>query len=241
VLASVDTGAGSVQAIGVCFNFISVQLFVLLMLTVCAWMPICDPGIGVTVFCALYVIGFAYSWGPVVWVVCAEMFPMRERGKANSLTTFSNWFWTCIVGAVFPIASTASLAGCFGFFAAVVFVATTVSSHQLPKIFVFHQFEISHLLCCPFSLSLFIYSSLKVQTWLLLRLMSNMPLTKLHFLERSGIEDFVMFWEGKYVSKPTINNSWNHMWLLYPYHVSPCCRSASGSADPGITSVKISF
>lgn len=52
---------------------------------------------------------------------------MRERGKANSLTTFSNWFWTCIVGAVFPIASTASLAGCFGFFAAVVFVATVVS------------------------------------------------------------------------------------------------------------------
>ena len=28
-------------------------------------------GIGIIVFCALYVIGFAYSWGPVVWVVCA--------------------------------------------------------------------------------------------------------------------------------------------------------------------------
>eukprot|EP00804_Cyclotella_cryptica_P007219 CCRYP_009747-RE/>CCRYP_009747-RE protein AED:0.11 eAED:0.11 QI:189/0.90/0.91/1/0.81/0.75/12/500/562 len=105
VLASVDSEEGSVQAIG----------------------------IGVTVFCALYVIGFAYSWGPVVWVVCAEMFPMRERGKATSLTTFSNWFWTCIVGAVFPIASTASLAGCFGFFAAVVFVATTFVYLFLPE------------------------------------------------------------------------------------------------------------
>jgi MFS family permease len=55
-------------------------------------------GIGIIVFCALYVIGFAYSWGPVVWVVCAEMFPMRERGKANSLSTFSNWcesFFLC--------------------------------------------------------------------------------------------------------------------------------------------------
>jgi len=90
-------------------------------------------GIGVTFCCALYVIGFAYSWGPVVWVVCAEMFPMRERGKANSLTTFSNWFWTCIVGAVFPIASTASLAGCFGFFAAVVFIATTFVYFRLPE------------------------------------------------------------------------------------------------------------
>ena len=85
-------------------------------------------GVGVILCCALYVVGFAYSWGPVVWVVCAEMFPMRERGKANSLTTFSNWFWTTVVGAVFPHASSASLAGCFGFFAAVVFVATIVSS-----------------------------------------------------------------------------------------------------------------
>ena len=25
-------------------------------------------GIGVVIFCAVYVIGFAYSWGPIVWV-----------------------------------------------------------------------------------------------------------------------------------------------------------------------------
>jgi len=90
-------------------------------------------GIGVVAFCALYVIGFAYSWGPVVWVVCAEMFPMRERGKANSLTTFSNWFWTTIIGALFPIASSYSLAGCFGFFAAVVFIATFFVYFYLPE------------------------------------------------------------------------------------------------------------
>lgn len=90
-------------------------------------------GIGVIVFCALYVIGFAYSWGPVVWVICAEMFPMRERGKANSLTTFSNWFWTTIVGALFPMASTASLPGCFGFFAIVVFLAIPFVYLYLPE------------------------------------------------------------------------------------------------------------
>jgi len=90
-------------------------------------------GIGVIVFCALYVVGFAYSWGPVVWVVCAEMFPMRERGKANSLTTFSNWFWTTIIGALFPIASSYSLSGCFGFFAAVVLFATLFVYFYLPE------------------------------------------------------------------------------------------------------------
>jgi len=90
-------------------------------------------GIGVVVFCALYVIGFAYSWGPVVWVVCAEMFPMRERGKANSLTTFTNWFWATIIGAIFPIASSYSLAGCFGFFAGVVFIATFFVYFYVPE------------------------------------------------------------------------------------------------------------
>ena len=35
--------------------------------------PIQSTGIAIICFCAVYVIGFAYSWGPVVWVVCAEM------------------------------------------------------------------------------------------------------------------------------------------------------------------------
>lgn len=90
-------------------------------------------GIGVMVFCALYVIGFAYSWGPIVWVVCAEMFPMKTRGKATSLTTFTNWFWTTVVGVIFPIASSASLAGCFGFFAGVVLIATFFVYFKLPE------------------------------------------------------------------------------------------------------------
>lgn len=90
-------------------------------------------GIGVIVFCALFVIGFAYSWGPIVWVVCAEMFPLRERGKANSLTTFANWFWTTVVGQLFPIASSASLSGCFGFFAGMVFLAITFTYLYLPE------------------------------------------------------------------------------------------------------------
>lgn len=78
----------------------------------------------VVLFAAIFIVGFASSWGPVVWTTCAELFPLRERGKATGLTTMSNWFWTTIVGAVFPIASTASLTGCFGFFAGVIFAGT---------------------------------------------------------------------------------------------------------------------
>jgi len=90
-------------------------------------------GIAVTAVAAIFVISFAYSWGPVVWVVCSEMFPIRARAKATGLTTASNWIFTTIVGAVFPIAQMASLPACFGFFAFVIGVACVVTKLNLPE------------------------------------------------------------------------------------------------------------
>lgn len=78
-------------------------------------------GYVVVVFSAIFIVGFAYSWGPVVWTVCSEMYPLRARGKATGITTMTNWIWTTIVGAVFPLASHGSLSGCFAFFACIIF------------------------------------------------------------------------------------------------------------------------
>jgi SP family sugar:H+ symporter-like MFS transporter len=83
-------------------------------------------GIAVLLFASLFIIGFAFSWGPVVWLVCSEMFPYRHRGKATGLTTMTNWGFTTIMGGVFPIASSASLSGCFAFFAVMITIGTTV-------------------------------------------------------------------------------------------------------------------
>eukprot|EP00122_Pirum_gemmata_P016697 Pgem_evm1s15617 len=60
-------------------------------------------GIFIIVFCTVYVINFAYSWGPVIWVVCSEIYPQRLRGKAMSLSTATNWACASIVGRVTPI------------------------------------------------------------------------------------------------------------------------------------------
>lgn len=79
-------------------------------------------GYFVLLFSAIFIIGYAASWGPVVWTVNAEFFPLRERGKANGLTTMSNWICATFVGAVFPIAQAASLPACFGFFAIVTYL-----------------------------------------------------------------------------------------------------------------------
>nr|AAA99806.1 RCO3 [Neurospora crassa] len=43
-------------------------------------------------FVAIYIFFFAASWGPVVWVVTSEIYPLKVRAKSMSITTASNWF-----------------------------------------------------------------------------------------------------------------------------------------------------
>lgn len=39
----------------------------------------------------LYVVAFAVSWGPVMWVLLGEMFPNRLRGAALAVSGATNW------------------------------------------------------------------------------------------------------------------------------------------------------
>ena len=39
----------------------------------------------------LYIFGFAVSWGPVVWLVCSEIFPLEGREVGMTITTMINW------------------------------------------------------------------------------------------------------------------------------------------------------
>lgn len=42
-------------------------------------------------FVCIYIFFFACSWGPSAWVVTGEIFPLKVRAKALSMTTASNW------------------------------------------------------------------------------------------------------------------------------------------------------
>mmetsp|Transcript_104412 Transcript_104412/g.239118 ORF Transcript_104412/g.239118 Transcript_104412/m.239118 type:complete len:604 (-) Transcript_104412:167-1978(-) len=48
----------------------------------------------------MFVAGFALGWGPVVWVFCAEIFPMKYRSKGVGMTTTANWVGNYIVAQV---------------------------------------------------------------------------------------------------------------------------------------------
>jgi MFS family permease len=53
----------------------------------------------------LYIAFFASAMGPLVWVVMAEIFPIKVRGSAMGLATLVLWFADFIVTLTFPIIS----------------------------------------------------------------------------------------------------------------------------------------
>ena len=50
----------------------------------------------------LFVATFATSWGPVSWTYPAEIFPLKIRAKAVSLSTATNWAWNCALAFAVP-------------------------------------------------------------------------------------------------------------------------------------------
>lgn len=51
----------------------------------------------------LYIASFAFSFGPVVWVIIGEIFPTSIRGRAMALGTLSLWVANFFVGQLTPM------------------------------------------------------------------------------------------------------------------------------------------
>ncbi|UKZ65087.1 uncharacterized protein TrAtP1_006288 [Trichoderma atroviride] len=91
--------AGSIWMF-ICFMiFASVGHF-MLNLTDPAATP--TPGIVLIVFACLFILGFATTWGPMIWTIQAEIFPSRYRAKGMALSTASNWIWNFCIGFFTP-------------------------------------------------------------------------------------------------------------------------------------------
>jgi len=79
------------------------------MSTLGAMIAIYGPGFSNTavpwvclVMVYLFVSSFAYSWGPIGWIYPSEIYPLRIRAKATSITTSSNWLFNFIIAQIFP-------------------------------------------------------------------------------------------------------------------------------------------
>lgn len=85
-------------------------------------------------FILLFIACFAFSYGPVTWVVISEIFPSRIRGKAMSLATFALWIGTALVGQLTPMLLEAiKPAGTFWLFAIITTPALYLVWKLIPE------------------------------------------------------------------------------------------------------------
>lgn len=93
------------------------------------WGPLALVGANV------FVIFFAATWGPVMWVALGEIFPNRIRSLALGISVAVNWIFNFIVTVLFPVLSAAVGLGFvyagFAFFALLSFwfVKAVVPEH----------------------------------------------------------------------------------------------------------------
>jgi len=49
----------------------------------------------------MFIVGFAMSAGPIIWVLCSEIYPNSGRDLGVTFSTSTNWFVNAIVGQTF--------------------------------------------------------------------------------------------------------------------------------------------
>ncbi|OAA65783.1 General substrate transporter [Niveomyces insectorum RCEF 264] len=61
-----------------------------------------SAGIAMIVFACFFILGFATTWGPMIWTIMAEIFPSRYRAQGMALSTASNWLWNFLLAFFTP-------------------------------------------------------------------------------------------------------------------------------------------
>ncbi|KAJ8090320.1 hypothetical protein PM082_018916 [Marasmius tenuissimus] len=66
--------------------------------------PTADPNIGklMIVSACLFILGYATTWAPGVWILIGETFATRTRAKQGALSTASNWLWNFLLAFFTP-------------------------------------------------------------------------------------------------------------------------------------------
>jgi MFS family permease len=63
-----------------------------------------DSAAIITLLClAGFIVSFAATWGPVVWVMLPEVLPLKVRGTAMGVAVFGQWAANLAVAQTFPL------------------------------------------------------------------------------------------------------------------------------------------
>lgn len=59
------------------------------------------------VFACFFIFCFAVTWAPIAYIITAESYPLRVRGKAIALATACNWMWGFLISFFTPFITAA--------------------------------------------------------------------------------------------------------------------------------------
>lgn len=88
---------------------------------------------GILVMICIYVAAFAWSWGPLGWLVPSEIFPLETRSAGQSITVATNLIFTFVIAQAFLTILCHFEYGIFLFFAGWVFIMTVFIYFFLPE------------------------------------------------------------------------------------------------------------
>lgn len=89
--------------------------------------------VALVIFICGFVAAFAWSWGPLGWLVPSEIFPLEIRSAAQSVTVSVNMLWTFLIAQFFLMALCGAKFYLFIIFAACVVVMTLFIYLLLPE------------------------------------------------------------------------------------------------------------
>ncbi|KAK4380510.1 hypothetical protein RND71_002372 [Anisodus tanguticus] len=92
-----------------------------------------ELGNGTVGLICIYVAAFAWSWGPLGWLVPSEVFPMEIRSAGQSITVSVNMFFTFVIGQLFLTMLCDMKFGLFFFFGGFVMIMTQFIMFFLPE------------------------------------------------------------------------------------------------------------
>lgn len=88
--------------------------------------------IAVVLIC-VYVSSFAWSWGPLGWLIPSEIYPLDTRSPGQAVTVSTNMFFTFVIAQVFLSLLCAFKWGIFLFFAGWVLVMMAFTYWFIPE------------------------------------------------------------------------------------------------------------
>lgn len=90
-------------------------------------------GLAALVFIILYTASFMMSWGPICWVLIAEIFPNTIRSQAVAIAVAAQWISNFLVSATFPSLSAWSVGGTYCIYAAVSLLSALFVWRRVPE------------------------------------------------------------------------------------------------------------